>query len=173
MSGIGPRYHLEDLDIRIVSEVPGVGRNLHDQLNMPMYVSLKSLISLTVDKVMTTGEFFNYVFYRSGRLSTTPIAGIVRGVENIAVLLFAMGSTDEKLLREVANFRPEVFRSLFPLYKNSSQEGFVFLPTCLQPKSRGSVYLSDTNWKSPPVIDPSYLSNNDDIDCTIRGENND
>lgn len=107
-SGIGPRYILQDLGIKIIAEVPGVGRNLHDHLNMPLYVSLEQPVSLNIDKIMTFQQFYNYIFNQNGYLSTTPIAGILKGMEGYGLLLFAMGSTDEKLLREVANFRPEV-----------------------------------------------------------------
>lgn len=94
----------------------------------------------------------------------------MKGPDNTAVLLFAMGTPDDELMREISNFPPETFRSLFPLYKNSSQEGFVLLPTCLKPRSRGTVYLKNNDPKNLPVVDPNYLSNNFDIDCTIKGK---
>lgn len=62
----------------------------------------------------------------------------------------------------------KTFRSIFPLFDNSSQEGVVLLCACHHPKSRGTVSLKNRNPKTPPLIDPNYLREKDDIDCMIH-----
>ncbi len=42
------------------------------------------------------------------------------------------------------------------------------LSTCHNPKSRGSVKLKNRNPKTPPLIDPNYLFEKDDVDCMIH-----
>lgn len=49
-------------------------------------------------------------------------------------------------------------------------EGFIYLVTCLQPKSRGSVTLRSRNISDPPKINPAYLQDSDDVTCTYRGK---
>jgi len=49
-------------------------------------------------------------------------------------------------------------------------EGFIYLVTCLQPKSRGSVTLRSSNIRDPPKINPAYLQDPDDVMCTYRGK---
>lgn len=61
-----------------------------------------------------------------------------------------------------------MFRVQFPLYFNTSQEGFVLLCVCHQPKSRGTVKLNSRNPKLAPRIDPQYLQSNYDIRCHIN-----
>ena len=57
---------------------------------------------------------------------------------------------------------------MFPLHHNASQEGFVLLNSCNQPKSRGWIRLTSRNIKVPPLIDPNYLQHKDDISCLIK-----
>lgn len=43
--------------------------------------------------------------------------------------------------------------------------------SCLQPKSRGNVTLRTYTILDPPLIEPAYLENSWDIDCTQEGVN--
>jgi choline dehydrogenase len=45
LSGVGPADHLRALDIPVVADVPGVGSNLHDHLNVFMYYKTKPSFS--------------------------------------------------------------------------------------------------------------------------------
>ncbi|XP_011868410.1 PREDICTED: glucose dehydrogenase [FAD, quinone] isoform X3 [Vollenhovia emeryi] len=65
----------------------------------------------------------------------------------------------------------KTYRSLFPSYNDSMHEGFIYLVTCLQPKSRGSVTLGSSNIRDPPKINPAYLQHPDDVTCTHRAIN--
>ncbi|KMQ88422.1 neither inactivation nor afterpotential protein g-like protein, partial [Lasius niger] len=60
------------------------------------------------------------------------------------------------------------YRSLFPSYNDSMHEGFIYLVSCLQPKSRGSVTLRSSDIRDPPRINPAYLQDSDDVTCTYR-----
>ncbi|GLV31796.1 ninaG [Carabus blaptoides fortunei] len=167
LSGIGPEYLLKKYHIKIVVDLPGVGRNLHDHLNMPLYVSITKPISVTTDKVLQMSEFWNYIVHRKGVLSESPVSGFVRK-SDIGVMLFGMGSTDERLMRSIANYKLETFESLFPFHNNSSQEGFVLLATCLKPLSRGYVTVKDSRTHNLPIVNPQYLSKYKDVECMIR-----
>lgn len=149
----------------MVANLPGVGKNLHGHFNTPMFVSIDPPLSVTADKIQSFSEIWKYLKNGEGFLSYLPMMGVAHTNENIAFILFGMGSTDEAALRAIANFKPETFRSLFPLYHNSSQEGFVFLSSCLQPKSRGTITLASNNHQTHPKINPNYLSQYDDIKC--------
>ncbi|KAJ9586647.1 hypothetical protein L9F63_019749 [Diploptera punctata] len=166
-SGVGPRDQLEKLGIPVVSDLH-VGHNLHDHLNMPLYVSIESPVSVTLDKVQQLGQLWDYMIRGKGLLSSSGIVGVGTAEPDIGIVLFGLGSADEKLLQDIANYKQETFRALFPFSNNSSQEGFVLLATCLQPSSRGTVTLNDTEPTSRPVIDPQYLSQSKDIHCMIR-----
>lgn len=59
---------------------------------------------------------------------------------------------------------------MFPAHKDSSHEGFLYLASCWQPKSRGNITLRSNNIFDPPRIDPAYLENDEDVSCTHSGE---
>ncbi|KAG4076371.1 hypothetical protein HA402_005814 [Bradysia odoriphaga] len=167
LSGIGPANELKSLNITIVKDLPSVGSNLFDHIHLPLYVGVESPISLTMDKVMSAAEIFKYLLHGTGFYSNFGVIGFVVRQNGSAVGLFGTGSIDEKLFRGVSNYNRETFRSIFPLYNNSNQEGIVLLCTCHHPKSRGTVTLKNRNPKTPPLIDPNYLHEKVDIDCMI------
>ncbi|XP_071450197.1 neither inactivation nor afterpotential protein G [Hetaerina americana] len=166
LSGIGPREHLEKLEIPVVADLP-VGNNLFDHLNMPVYVSLESPVSVTKEKVMTLRTLWDYMINNKGILASSGVQGVGKVDPHSGLILFGMGSTDDAL-RDVANYRPDAFNSIFPLGHNISQEGMIILATCLQPNSRGTVRLKDASAFSNVLIDPQYLSRREDIDCTAK-----
>ncbi|XP_029659073.1 neither inactivation nor afterpotential protein G [Formica exsecta] len=170
ISGVGPISELEKHKISVVRDLPEVGRNLFDHLNVPVYVNLRERVSITLVKLQTVPEVFNYFTFGTGWLATNGVMGLGRA-NNSGLLLFGIASTEEKLLKAISNFETETYRSLFPSYNDSMHEGFVYLASCLQPKSRGSVTLRSSDIRDPPRIDPAYLQDSDDVTCTYRALN--
>ncbi|MBT4951971.1 MAG: choline dehydrogenase, partial [Pelagibacteraceae bacterium] len=57
----------------------------------------------------------------------------------------------------------------YDLYDYPRVDGFTILPTLLHPKSRGTVSLSSSNPKAPPIIQPNFLEKKEDLDQLIKG----
>ncbi|KAK0091462.1 hypothetical protein PV326_003200 [Microctonus aethiopoides] len=153
VSGIGPFDQLQSNRVPIIRNIPQIGKNLYDHLNLPMYVNLKMPVSITLRKIQTIAELIKYFIFETGLLATNGIIGnIVRN--NSSVVLFGVGSVDEKLLKDVANFKTE---------------GFLYLINCLKPRSRGNITLVSDSILDPPKIDPAYLEYSEDILCTQDG----
>ena len=53
--------------------------------------------------------------------------------------------------------------------ENMAKSGFIISPLFLHPKSTGTVTLADANPMSPPVIDPKFLSVEDDVQVYAKG----
>ncbi|KAL0106761.1 hypothetical protein PUN28_015364 [Cardiocondyla obscurior] len=170
ISGIGSASALKKHEIPVVQDLPEVGQNLFDHLNVPIYVNLRERVSITLVKLQTLPEVFNYFAFGTGWLATNGVMGLGRA-NNSGLLLFGVASAEEKLLKAISNFETETYRSLFPSYNDSMKEGFIYLVTCLQPKSRGSVTLRSRNIRDPPKINPAYLEDSDDVACTYRAIN--
>uniref|UniRef100_A0A182J0V1 Glucose-methanol-choline oxidoreductase N-terminal domain-containing protein n=1 Tax=Anopheles atroparvus TaxID=41427 RepID=A0A182J0V1_ANOAO len=166
LSGIGPKLELQRHGVELVHDSPNVGRNYFDHLNLPLFVSIDVKVSVTVDKVLSVESIVQYLQHGRGVLATTAVAGIggARG-ERHGIILFGMGSVDEQALRHVSNMQQDTFRAFFPFYRNASQEGFLFLSTCHQPRSRGAIYLRDRHITSEPFFNPNYLKDRTDIEC--------
>ncbi|XP_050561404.1 neither inactivation nor afterpotential protein G [Spodoptera frugiperda] len=167
LSGIGPPELLRRLKIKLVLPNKEVGRNFHDHMNMPLYVSIQRPISVTLSKVFTFTAAFEYFWKNTGPLSFPPLSG-VEYQNSSAVMLFSMGTASERLLRDLSNYKPQVFRDTFPFYNNTNKEGFMFLSTCVQPRSRGTVTLADSTTSMPPVVDPNYLEQYFDVKCMVK-----
>ncbi|XP_049871619.1 neither inactivation nor afterpotential protein G [Pectinophora gossypiella] len=167
LSGIGPRELVNRLRIRLVADNKHVGRNLHDHMNIPVYVSIRRPISITLAKVFSFTTVWDYLWNSRGLFSFPPVAG-VEFQDTSALMLFSMGTASERLLRDLSNYHPQVFRDTFPFHNDTSKEGFMFLATCLQPRSRGTVTLRDSSTSIPPVVDPNYLHHYSDVKCMVR-----
>jgi choline dehydrogenase len=163
-SGIGSGDELRSVGIDVIHHSPDVGENLFDHMNMPLFVSINEAASVTKDKILSPLEMLRYLVSGSGVLATTAVVGSAR-LDDYGLILFGMGSADEKALKDVANFETDAFRAVFPLHANSSQEGFVALSTCYKPKSRGSIKLDVKNFGNDFLIDPNYLKHDDDMAC--------
>ncbi|XP_025832466.1 neither inactivation nor afterpotential protein G-like isoform X3 [Agrilus planipennis] len=64
LSGVGDKKLLQKLNINVVEDLKGVGKNLHDHFNFPLYVSIEKPISLSLSKILSFKEIFNYLFYK-------------------------------------------------------------------------------------------------------------
>ncbi|XP_011500444.1 PREDICTED: neither inactivation nor afterpotential protein G [Ceratosolen solmsi marchali] len=167
ISGIGPRDQLDKFKIPVQLDVPAVGKNYIDHFNMPVYVQLKSPVSITLKKLQSISTIVQYFLFGTGLLASNGIMGIAR-VNDSAVLLAGIASTDEKLLKIISNYRTKTFRSLFPSYADPMRHGFIFMSNCLQPKSRGNITLGSNSIFDRPIIEPAFLERYEDVACTIN-----
>ncbi|XP_067644776.1 neither inactivation nor afterpotential protein G [Eurosta solidaginis] len=170
-SGIGDAPLFEELDITQQLQLPLVGENLHDHLNLPLFVSIDTIgPTLNQRALLNPLQILNYLVNGNGHLGNFGVLGHIDSSyeDSFSLTFFGVGAVDERALMSISNFKKEYFRALFPRYHNASQEGFVLISTCLQPKSRGTVTISLRNTRRKPIIDPNYLREAGDIDCTIR-----
>ncbi|XP_017880219.1 neither inactivation nor afterpotential protein G [Ceratina calcarata] len=170
LSGIGPAKDLDKFQIPVVSNLPEVGKNLFDHFMLPVYVHLVANVSITLFKLQTLPEILNYFIFGRGWYATNAIMAVGR-TNDSGVMLSGMGSTDERILKVISNYKTEPYRALYPSYNSSTHEGFLFLSYCLQPKSRGTVSLRSINIRHQPKIDPAYLQRYDDVLCTHEAIN--
>lgn len=169
VSGVGPEEELKSHNIDTVAVNNFIGNNLYDHFNMPLFVSVNTSSTVNLKKMLSISTMLEYVRNGTGLYSNMAIyaqGSVIHG--DYGTLVFAIGSADEKALRDVSNLGSETFRKFFPLHYNHSEEGFVILSTCYKPKSRGSVRLSGNSVYDEPLIDPRYLESDDDIKCMLN-----
>ncbi|KAH8311990.1 hypothetical protein KR044_008902, partial [Drosophila immigrans] len=169
-SGIGDSSELAKLKVPLQHHLPLVGHGLHDHFNVPLFVSI-GIIGPTLNQrtLLSPLNLFNYLSSGSGAFANFGVVGHVAGHEDplpFGITFFGAGAIDESALMSISNFKREAFRALFPRYHNVSQEGFVAISSCLQPKSRGTVNLLYQTMRRNPLIDPNYLSDEQDVACT-------
>lgn len=75
------------------------------------------------------------------------------------------------ILREKTNNFTRALSQVYSEYfaPNSYKNTITIAPVLLHPRSEGEVKLSSANSFDPPLIDPKYLSNQDDIAVLTDG----
>ena len=158
-SGVGPAGHLKRIGVPVVHDLPGVGSNLQDHLNL-----------FTICEC--TG---NHTYDPWAKLHRAAWAGL-------RYALFRNGPAASSLF-ETGGFwrvgsgpgRPDV--QLHLGLGSGIEAGVVKLTragvtlnsACLRPESRGSVRLASPDPADAPLIDPSYWAEPTDREIAFRG----
>ena len=153
LSGVGPAAHLNEFGIPVVLDKPGVGENLQDHLQLRMIYKVSGVKTLNQMYASLFGRaqiFADYALRRRGPLTMAPSQlGIVT-------------RSDPK--RERANIQFHVQ----PLSLDRFGEPLHTFPAFtssvanIHPTSRGFVRLRSTDPADKPVIQPNYLSTDED-----------
>jgi choline dehydrogenase-like flavoprotein len=160
-SGIGPAAHLRDLGIAVVHDLPGVGANLHDHVDVVQVVDAPHLTDLfglsATGLVRALRGIVEWRRHRSGMLTTNfaEAGGFIRSRPDAPAPDLQLHFVIGKL---VDHGRKTVFG-----------HGYSCHVCLLQPKSRGSVRLSHADPLAAPLIDPAFLAERHDVDALVRG----
>ena len=180
LSGVGPADHLSSLGIPVIKDLP-VGNNLQDHIALGGLVFLiDKPYSLVEPRFINLPTIYNYMLNRSSALS------VLGGVEGLGWFKtkyadpnddwpdiqfhFVAGSPisdgGEKI-RYNAGVTDKVWNDYYqPIaFKDSWQ----VTPMLLRPRSAGTVRLRSTDPYDKPVIDPNYLSDDQDLKVLVEG----
>ena len=153
-SGIGPRPLLERLGIPVLHELPGVGGNLQDHLQLRLIYKVSNV--RTLNQVANThwgklGMGLRYLYDRSGPLAMAPsqLGAFVRSHPE---------QHTPNLQYHVQPLSLDRFGE--PLHRFAA---FTASVCNLRPLSRGRVDIRSANPGDAPVIDPNYLSEPEDL----------
>ncbi|HQT40988.1 MAG TPA: GMC family oxidoreductase [Polynucleobacter sp.] len=158
-SGIGAAPHLQRLGIDVISDLPGVGENLQDHLQLRMIYKVSGIQTLNTKANSLLGKLLigmEYVFKRSGPMSMAPSQ----------LGAFAYSSPEHG--------SPNVEYHVQPLSLEKFGEDLhtfdaITASVCnLRPTSRGSVHIDSNDPQAPPVIAPNYLSTDADRQVAIE-----
>jgi len=153
LSGIGASNSLKQNGVEVMHDLPGVGANLQDHLQIRSVYKVKHAKTLNTLANSWWGKAkigLEYAMSRSGPMSMAPSQ------------LGAFTKSDPA--REWANIQYHVQ----PLSLDAFGEPLHKFPAItasvcnLNPSSRGSVTLKSPDFKVPPAIAPNYLSTEED-----------
>ena len=160
LSGLGEAPALRALGIESVLELPGVGRNLQDHLDVTASMREHAHVAVGVGPRMLPrllGAAWSYATRREGLLSSN--AAEAGG--------FARSRTGLERPDLQLHFLPSLLRD----HGRRLVWGYgVTLHVCaLRPSSRGSIRLASPDATVAPRIDPAYLSHPDDLPTLRAG----
>ncbi len=152
-SGVGAASRLNQLGIPVIADLPGVGENLQDHLQLRMIYKVSGIKTLNTKANSWLGKMMiglEYLFKRSGPMSMAPSQ----------LGAFAFSSPDQKSANVEYHVQP---LSLERFGEDLHSFNAFTASVCnLRPTSRGSVHITSIDPEAPPAISPNYLSTKED-----------
>ena len=161
LSGIGPAAHLRQQGIEVKVNLPGVGGNLQDHLDVcTMQRCLQPVTYDDSDTLLNEMRIgFEYYLRKQGP-----------GTSNIAEAggFFRSALAEDKRCDIQLHFVPAQLDD----HGRNKMPGFGYtLHACfLRPKSRGRLYLADTDATTKPRIEANYLGDAKGFDLKVMRE---
>ena len=162
LSGVGPAKILQDLGIGVVADMPGVGADLQDHLQIR--------ILYRCSEPITMNDVINDWRHRY-------TAGLRYLVSRKGLLTIGAGYAGAFLRTRPELATPDV-QFHFLIFSADAAgatlhpfSGFMASVCQLRPDSRGFVRIKSTDPAVPPAIQPRYLSARSDCDCVVDGMN--
>jgi choline dehydrogenase len=161
LSGVGAKKELESHGIEQIHELPGVGENLQDHIDLVhTYRSSAKRDTFGVSLKMAsemTKALPQWMKTRSGKMTSNFAEGIgfLRSGDDVDVpdleFVFVVAVVDDHAR------------------KIHASHGFSSHVTLLRPKSIGTVKLNSANPYDVPKIDPAFFSHPEDMEIMIKG----
>jgi choline dehydrogenase len=159
LSGIGPAAELRTLGVRVALDLPGVGKNLQDHLNINIVRRAKRGSSLDGKSrgLKPIGVALEFLIYGTGP-----------GTSNVAEAgAFAMSGLGAATPDIQYHFIPAQVVDHARTIMDG--DGVTLHACCLRPQSRGEIRLASSDPLQPPIMDPNYLAAGYDLKILIDG----
>jgi choline dehydrogenase-like flavoprotein len=158
-SGIGPADHLRSVGVDVRHDLPGVGGNMQDHLDLFVIAECKG--DFTYDNVAklhrTIWAGLQYVLFRTGPVASS---------------LFETGGfwyADPQSPSPDIQFHLGLGSGIEAGVARLKNAGVTLNSAYLHPRSRGSVRLAAADPATAPLIDPNYWSDPHDRAMSIAG----
>ena len=159
LSGIGPNKILKKNGIDVNEDNTNVGSNLQDHIGLDyLYESKIPTLNDSLGKINgRIKSMIQYFLFRSGpfALSLNQGGGFVKWKNR------------EDYPNLQLYFNPLTYsvnhKNRRPLLQTDKNSGFIIGFNSCRPKSKGTIKIQSKNINDDPLIDPNYLSNDDDL----------
>jgi choline dehydrogenase-like flavoprotein len=160
LSGIGDAAHLSAHGIDVVQNLPGVGKNLQDHVDYVFVFQSKHADLFGVSLNGARRLLKEIGLYRKSRL------GMV--TSNFAE---AGGFLKTESETEVPDIQLHFVVGMVDDHSRKKRlgHGFSCHVCLLRPKSRGSIELKSKDPAAPPLIDPRFYDDPDDLETMVKG----
>ncbi|TVQ59652.1 MAG: alcohol dehydrogenase, partial [Rhodobacteraceae bacterium] len=161
LSGVGPADELREAGVEPVHDLPGVGKNLQDHINVPITFHTKDRVGIGG----MTGEEIGAAIAEWRADRTGAITSNWAAAGGFARSDAAVAEPDLQLYGVIAANRDHA-RYM------SARPGITFHGTLQRPNSRGEIRLRSADPVEHPAIDPRYFSSDpsgEDVATLVRG----
>lgn len=178
LSGIGPRDHLEELNIPVIQDSK-VGYNMYEHIGfLGLTFMVNQSVTLLQQKLLNPSILLEYFLYKDG-LMTVP-----GGAEALAFirtkyaldekpdveLLFISGSLHSdngQVLKKTLRLSDNLYNTVYKPIEN--QEAWSIWPIVQYPRSVGRLTLQSKNPFDPPKMDPNFFDHPADLEIILEG----
>lgn len=159
LSGIGPGAHLNEVGIRVIRDLPGVGKNLQDHLQArPVFKCTSSTINVEVNSWFKQAIIgLQYLVSRTGPMTMAASLGT------------GFLKTRPELETPDIQFHIQPFSADRVDLGPHSFSAFTASVLQLRPESAGELLLKSDNPTDYPLIHPNYLATKTDQDTIVAG----
>ncbi|XP_075973546.1 ecdysone oxidase-like [Anticarsia gemmatalis] len=175
-SGIGPRKHLKEMGIEVVSDLP-VGRNLQDHVRIPIPVTLdtgaeprgeefwhKAAAQYLIDQ--TGAHATNYDQPNINAFLSVPDGKTLPDVQIDHNYFLPNTSHVPSMCKDILNYKDSICKQLTEF--NSKKELLLIYVSLCRPYSKGEVLLRGPNPMEHPKIVPKYFSDARDMKTFVE-----
>ncbi len=158
LSGIGRGDVLQNAGVELRHELPGVGENLQDHLQIRLVYEVNTqTLNDAINRVIPrVGIGLNYMLFRKGPMSL--------GASQVAIFAKSMAGLETPDIQ--FHFQP--LSADKPGLQMHPFSGMTSSVCQLRPESRGHIHIHSPNASDYPKIVPNYLSAHADQLCAIR-----
>jgi choline dehydrogenase len=160
LSGLGPADELRAVGVPVVTDIPEVGRNLHDHFGVDIVYELSGPYSL--DKYAKPHWMLwaglEYILFKKGPVTSNVVEGGAFWYADQASRLpdlqfhFLIGAGIEEGVPKI-----------------TSGSGVTLNSYTLRPRARGSVKLRSADIAAQPIVDPNFLGDPYDVKTSTEG----
>ncbi|VVC27840.1 Glucose-methanol-choline oxidoreductase, N-terminal,Glucose-methanol-choline oxidoreductase,Glucose- [Cinara cedri] len=179
LSGIGPKWHLEDKHIPLVENLP-VGENLMDHVALgSLSIIINDTISLKANRILSNPlNLYTFISKHQGPFTIPGGAealafidldqpGFKNGHPNLELLLVSGLYSGNKDVYRLFGLETHIYNKVYR--PTEKMDGFIIFPMIMRPKSKGRLWLEDRNPFHHPLIDPNYFTDEADLDVAVAG----
>ncbi|MEX2650251.1 MAG: choline dehydrogenase [Alphaproteobacteria bacterium] len=172
LSGLGPADDLRRLGLTVRADLPGVGANLHDHLNVPVqyrcldpamtfarYLRADRALALGLRYLLTGGGPGAAPFWSAGAFKAVDPGAEVPSHQ---VFFTPMVIVEDPRGKDAGAQRHRSFGAGMLTRGKYAVDGFQFDVNPMRPRSRGALRLGSAEARDPPIIDPRYMTEEPD-----------
>ncbi|KAA5803700.1 glucose-methanol-choline oxidoreductase [Alkalicaulis satelles] len=155
LSGIGPGDHLREHGISVEADLPGVGANLQDHLDIMARASTRKPTSIgySLQKLPATArDVLQWALTGTGPFTVNPVQGC--------------GFVKSSRARDLPDIQLVFIPARGSPHGRETMTGHgIMVHAChLYPQSRGSLRLASADPSDPVLIDPNYMDHEEDAE---------
>ncbi|XP_055678450.1 glucose dehydrogenase [FAD, quinone]-like [Lutzomyia longipalpis] len=179
LSGIGPAPHLQEMNIPVVRDLPGVGKNLQDHPAVPIVIKLNKSTAVSITAAEIAQAFFQYLTTHTGYFATIgalQTIGYVNVQDPFAKypdiqyyhIAFQKGQVDDIVsMYRIVGYIDALAEAAGQAVQETN---ILIVPvTLLTQESRGEILLRSAEPTEKPRIFANYLAEYADTDALIKG----